>query len=134
MKLPLEGIRILDLSRMLPGPYCSMILADLGAEVIHINNPRYPYANPPPFYQKGRYRESAFNSILMRNKKSISLNLKNEKAREIFYKLVKEADVVLETFRPKVTTKLKIDYDVLSKINQSIIYCSLTGYGQNGPY
>jgi crotonobetainyl-CoA:carnitine CoA-transferase CaiB-like acyl-CoA transferase len=134
MKLPLEGIRILDLSRMLPGPYCSMILADLGAEVIHINNPRYPYANPPPFYQKGRYRESAFNSILMRNKKSISLNLKSEKAREIFYELVKGADVVLETFRPKVTTKLKIDYDVLSKINESIIYCSLTGYGQYGPY
>ena len=133
MKLPLEGIRILDLSRMLPGPYCSMILADLGAEVIHINNPRYPYANPPPFYQKGRYRESAFNSILMRNKKSISLNLKKEKAREVFYELVKGADVILETFRPKVTTKLKIDYRILSKINESIIYCSLTGYGQDGP-
>jgi crotonobetainyl-CoA:carnitine CoA-transferase CaiB-like acyl-CoA transferase len=134
MNLPLEGIRILDLSRMLPGPYCSMILADLGAEVIHINNPRYPYANPPPFYQKGRYRESAFNSILMRNKKSISLNLKNEQAKEIFYELVKNADVVLETFRPKVTAKLKIDYETLSKINESLIYCSLTGYGQYGPY
>ena len=134
MKLPLEGIRILDLSRMLPGPYCSMILADLGAEVIHVNNPRYPYANPPPFYQKGRYRESAFNSILMRNKKSISLNLKNKQAKQIFYELVKKADIVLETFRPKVTTKLKIDYETLSKINKSLIYCSLTGYGQNGPY
>ncbi|MEJ2293921.1 MAG: CaiB/BaiF CoA-transferase family protein [Candidatus Lokiarchaeota archaeon] len=134
MNLPLEGIRILDLSRMLPGPYCSMILADLGAEVIHINNPRYPYANPPPFYQKGRYRESAFNSILMRNKKSISLNLKNEQAKRIFYELVKKADIVLETFRPKVTAKLKIDYDTLFKINKSLIYCSLTGYGQNGPY
>jgi crotonobetainyl-CoA:carnitine CoA-transferase CaiB-like acyl-CoA transferase len=111
-----------------------MILADLGAEVIHINNPRYPYANPPPFFQKGRYRESAFNSILMRNKKSISLNLKKEKAREIFYQLVKEADVILETFRPKVTKKLKIDYETLSKINKSIVYCSLTGYGQEGPY
>ena len=134
MTLPLEGIRILDLSRMLPGPYCSMILADLGAEVIHINNPRYPYANPPPFFQKGRYRESAFNSILMRNKKSISLNLKKEKAKEIFYQLVKGADVILETFRPKVTNKLKIDYETLSNINKSIIYCSLTGYGQEGPY
>ncbi len=134
MQLPLEGIRILDLSRMLPGPYCSMILADLGAEVIHINNPRYPYANPPPFYQKGRYRESAFNSILMRNKKSISLNLKKERAKQIFYELVKKSDVILETFRPKVTNKLKIDYDTLSKINDSILYCSLTGYGQNGPY
>ena len=134
MTLPLEGIRILDLSRMLPGPYCSMILADLGAEVIHVNNPRYPYANPPPFFQKGRYRESAFNSILMRNKKSISLNLKKEKAKKIFYELVKGADVILETFRPKVTNNLKIDYNTLSKINESIIYCSLTGYGQNGPY
>ncbi len=132
--LPLEGKVILDLTRMLPGPYCSMILADLGAEVIRVEDPKYPYANPPPFFQKGRYRESAFNSILMRNKKSITLNLKKEKAREIFYELVKKADVVLDTFRPKVTNKLKIDYDTLSSINPSIICCSLTGYGQNGPY
>ena len=134
MPLPLEGKVILDLTRMLPGPYCSMILADLGAEVIRVEDPKYPYANPPPFFQKGRYRESAFNSILMRNKKSITLNLKKEKAREIFYELVKKADVVLDTFRPKVTNKLKIDYDTLSSINPSIICCSLTGYGQNGPY
>ena len=132
--LPLEGKVILDLTRMLPGPYCSMILADLGAEVIRVEDPKYPYANPPPFFQKGRYRESAFNSILMRNKKSITLNLKKEKAREVFYELVKKADVVLDTFRPKVTNKLKIDYDTLSSINPSIICCSLTGYGQNGPY
>lgn len=134
MPLPLEGKVILDLTRMLPGPYCSMILADLGAEVIRVEDPKYPYANPPPFFQKGRYRESAFNSILMRNKKSITLNLKKQKAREIFYELVKKADVVLDTFRPKVTNKLKIDYDTLSSINRSIICCSLTGYGQNGPY
>jgi crotonobetainyl-CoA:carnitine CoA-transferase CaiB-like acyl-CoA transferase len=134
MSLPLEGITILDLSRQLPGPYCSMILADLGAEVIHINDPRYPYGDPPPFYQKGRYRESAFSSILMRNKKSISLNLKKKEAIDIFYELVKRSDVVLESYRPKVVDRLKIDYDTLSKINESIIYCSLTGYGQNGPY
>jgi len=134
IRLPLEGKVILDLTRMLPGPYCSMILADLGAEVIRVEDPKYPYANPPPFFQKGRYRESAFNSILMRNKKSITLNLKKEKAREVFYELVKKADVVLDTFRPKVTNKLKIDYDTLSSINPSIICCSLTGYGQNGPY
>ena len=134
MPLPLEGKVILDLTRMLPGPYCSMILADLGAEVIRVEDTKYPYANPPPFFQKGRYRESAFNSILMRNKKSITLNLKKEKAREIFYELVKKADVVLDTFRPKVTNNLKIDYDTLSSINPSIICCSLTGYGQNGPY
>ncbi len=134
MDLPLDGIRVLDLTRMLPGPYCTMILADLGAEVIRVEDPNYAYSNPPPFHQKGRYRESAFNSILMRNKKSITLNLKKEKAKEIFYKLVKRADVILETFRPKVTNKLKIDYNTLSSINPSIIYCSLTGYGQNGPY
>ncbi|MFX1498675.1 MAG: CaiB/BaiF CoA transferase family protein [Promethearchaeota archaeon] len=134
MVLPLENIVVLDLSRMLPGPYCSMILADLGAEVIHINDPRFPYGRPPPFFQKGRYRESAFNSILMRNKKSISLNLKKEGAVNIFYKLVRKADIILETFRPNVTKKLKIDYKTLSEINPSIIYCSLTGYGQTGPY
>ena len=134
MSLPLEGTVVVDLARMLPGPYASMILADLGAEVIRVENPKYPYGSPPPFFQKGRYRESAFNSIIMRNKKSISLDLKKEKALEVFYKLIERADVVLETFRPKVTKKLKIDYDTLSKINKSLIYCSLTGYGQSGPY
>ncbi len=134
MSLPLKNIKVLDLSRLLPGPYCSMILADLGAEIIHVNDPNFAYANPPPFFQKGRYRESAFNSILMRNKKSITLNLKKEKARDIFYKLVKQSDIVLETFRPRVINNLKIDYNTLSSINKSIIYCSLTGYGQNGPY
>lgn len=134
MSLPLEGKVILDLSRMLPGPYCSMILGDLGADVIRIEDPNYPYSNPPPFFQKGKYRESAFHSILMRNKKSITLNLKKAEAREIFYELVKQADVVLDTFRPKVMKKLKIDYDTLASINPSIICCSLTGYGQFGPY
>ncbi len=134
MSLPLEGKIVLDLTRMLPGPYCSMILADLGANVIKIEDPYYFYGHPPPFFQKGRYRESAFNFILNRNKQSITLNLKKEKAREIFYELVKKSDVVLDTFRPKVTSKLKIDYDTLASINPSIICCSLTGYGQYGPY
>lgn len=134
MTLPLENIRIIDLSRMLPGPYCSMILADLGAEVIRVEDPKFPYSSPPPFYQKGRHRFSAFNAILMRNKKSITLNLKKKKAKEIFYELVKEADVVLETFRPGIMEKLEIDYETLSNINKSIICCSLSGYGQTGPY
>ena len=134
MPLPLEGKVIIDLSRMLPGPYCSMILGDLGAEVIRVEMPNYAYDNAPPFYQKGSYRESAFHSILMRNKESITLNLKKPEAREIFYKLVRKADVVLDTFRPKVMEKLCIDYKTLASINPSIICCSLTGYGQNGPY
>ncbi len=134
MGLPLEGIRVIDLTRLLPGPYCTMLLADLGAEVIRVEDPTFPYANPPPFFQKGKYRESAFNSILMRNKKSILLNLKNQKALDIYYRLVKISDVVVDTFRPKVTDKLKVDYETLSKINPSIICASLTGYGQDGPY
>jgi len=134
MVLPLDHVVVIDLSRMLPGPYGSMILADLGADVIRVEDPKYVYASPPPFFQKGRYRESAFNSIIMRNKKSITLNLKEEKARQIFYELVKKADVVLESFRPKVVNKLKIDYETLASINPSIIYCSISGYGQTGPY
>ncbi len=134
MILPLEGKVILDLSRMLPGPYCTMILSDLGAEVIRIEDPNYPYSNPGPYFQKEKYRESAFHSILMRNKKSITLNLKKDKARKIFYDLVKQADVVLDTYRPKIIDKLQIDYNTLAAINPSIICCSLTGYGQYGPY
>ncbi len=134
MTLPLENITILDLSRMLPGPYCTMILSDLGAEVIRVEDPKYPYSSPPPFFQKGKYRESAFNAVLMRNKKSIALNLKKEEGKKIFYDLVKRADVVMDSFRPKVMNKLKIDYDTLSSINPSIICCSLSGYGQYGPY
>ena len=134
MTLPLENITILDLSRMLPGPYCTMILSDLGANVIRIENPNDPMSNLPPYFQKDKYRLSAFNAVLMRNKKSITLNLKTEKAKEIFYELVKRADVVMDTFRPKVMEKLKVDYKTLSSINPSIVCCSMTGYGQNGPY
>ena len=134
MSLPLENITILDLTRLQPGPYCTMYLADLGANVIRIEEPKFPYGDPPPHYQKGAYRESAFNSILNRNKKSISLNLKNEQALEIFYELVKKADVCVDTFMQKITNKLKVDYETLSKINPSIICASLTGYGQHGPY
>lgn len=136
MKSPLEGIIVLDLTRMLPGGYSSMILADLGAEVIMVENPKYQLnlQNLPPFFQKGDVKVSAFNSVLGRNKKSLTLNLKEEKGREIFYKLVENADVVIDTFRPRVVDRLKIDYNTLSKINKSIICCSLSGFGQSGPY
>jgi len=134
MTLPLENITILDLTRLQPGPYCTMYLADLGANVIRIEEPKFRYGTPPPLFQKGNIHQSAFNSILHRGKKSISLNLKKEKALEIFYNLVKRADVVIDSFRPKITNKLKIDYETLYKINPSIICASLTGYGQDGPY
>ncbi len=133
MSLPLQGVRVLDFSRMLPGPYCTMILADLGAEVIRIEDPTFIWGNPPPFYEGTSV--SAFNAILNRNKKSISLNLKKvEKGvLEVVYKLVEQADIIVEGFRPGVTTKLGIDYDSVSKVNPSLIYCSITGYGQTGP-
>ncbi|NVM52713.1 MAG: CoA transferase, partial [Candidatus Helarchaeota archaeon] len=136
MTLPLEGIRILDLSRLLPGPFASKLLADFGAEVIKVEDPiqgDYVRWRRPQFI-KGDNKESAMFLALNRNKKSIILNLKDPKCQEIFYKLAETADVIFETFRPGVVKKLKIDYETIRKINPQIIYCSLTGFGQNGPY
>jgi len=133
MVLPLEGIRVLDLSRILTGPFCSMILADLGAEVIKVEMPWRGDDTRlwgPPFI-KG---ESAYFLCLNRNKKSITLNLKNEKGREILYKLIQKCDVFLENFKPGVTKRLGVDYETISSINPRIIYCSITGFGESGPY
>jgi crotonobetainyl-CoA:carnitine CoA-transferase CaiB-like acyl-CoA transferase len=117
----LAGVKILDLSRLLPGPYCSMILADLGAEVLRIEDKRFAGEGPGM-------------PTVMRNKKHMTLNLKHPQGREIFYRLVQKADVIMEGFRPGVTERLGIDYQRLKRINEKIIYCSLTGYGQDGPY
>ncbi len=122
---PLEGIKILDLSTQVPGPYCSMFLADLGAEVIKIEN--------TDGGDQTRLLPHLFNSV-NRNKKSLSLNLKSSEAKNIFYKMAGKADVVLEGFRPGVCKKLNIDYDAIKEVNPQIIYCSITGYGQDGPY
>jgi crotonobetainyl-CoA:carnitine CoA-transferase CaiB-like acyl-CoA transferase len=137
--LALEGIRILDLARTVPLTYCTMLLADLGAEVIKVETPLEPGAiypgtgvSPHPQDEEGR-RRAAYNS-LNRNKKSIALNLKSEEARQIFYRLAEKADVILEGFRPGVVKRLAVDYETISKINPGIVYCSLTGYGQDGPY
>ncbi len=130
--LPLQNIKILDLSRLLPGPYCSMILADLGCEVIKIEEPETgDYTRwMPPFI----HEESARFLAVNRNKKSMTLNLKTEKGKAIFYNLVKKSDVILESFRPGIVQKLEIDYERVNKINPRIVYCSITAYGQNGPY
>lgn len=127
----LEGIRILDLSRLLPGPYCTMLLADFGAEVIKIEEPgRGDYARSfPPFLKDFGYWHLQLN----RNKKSIVLDLKSEEGRENFLALVRTADVVVESFRPGVLEKLGIDYAAAKAVNPRIIYCSLTGYGKKGP-
>ena len=129
--LALEGIRVLDLSRLLPGPYCTMLLADFGAEVIKIEEPKLgDYSRTfPPFLKDFGYWHLQLN----RNKKSVTLDLKSELGRQKFLELVRTADVVVESYRPGVLKKLGVDYEVASKINPKIIYCSLSGYGSKGP-
>lgn len=128
----LKGVQVLDLSRLLPGPLCSMYLADMGAEVIKIEDTisgDYTRWDPPKVKEN-----STFFLLINRNKKSMRLNLKEPEGYEIFCKLVQDADVILEQFRPGVAEKLKIDYPTMKEINPRLIYCSLTGFGQEGPY
>lgn len=129
--LALEGIRLLDMSRLLPGPYCTSILADFGAEVIKIEEPgKGDYSRTfPPFIGDLSY----WFLIVNRNKKSVVIDLKTEAGKNQFLELVKTADVVVESYRPGVLKKLGVDYETASKINPKIVYCSLTGYGTKGP-
>ena len=128
----LKDVRILDLTRLLPGPYASMLLADLGAEVIKVEEP------VTGDYMRGFVPRigdtSVFFLTVNRNKKSITLNLKKERGKEIFLSLVKGADVVFEGFRPGVMDGLGLGYENLKRVNPGIVYCSLSGYGQDGPY
>jgi crotonobetainyl-CoA:carnitine CoA-transferase CaiB-like acyl-CoA transferase len=128
----LTGQKMLDLSRLLPGPYCSLLLADLGMEVLKVEDPEQgDYMRKMNPIQK---KESAYFLSLNRNKKSMTLNLKNEEGKEIFYKLIESHDIVLESFRPGVMDRLGIGYHELKKRNPRVIFCSLSGYGQDGPY
>jgi|SRR5579875_593783 len=130
---PLSGVKVLDLSRVMAGPYATMLLADYGADVIKIEEPgkgdetRYWY---PPTIEG----ESAYFLSANRNKRSLTLNMKTREGLEIFFKLVRESDVLIENFRPSVTEKLGIDYDHVSKVNRRIVYCSISGFGHSGPY
>ncbi len=117
----LSDIRVIDLSRMLPGPYCSMILADHGAEVIAIEDRRFQ-------------KDGLFFDSINRNKKHMCLNLKAPEGKEIFFKLAGNADVIIEGFRPGVVKRLGVDYESIKEINPGVVYCSITGYGQTGPY
>ena len=128
----LSGVRVLDLTRLLPGDYCTMILGDMGAEVIKVEEPGLgDYIRWVPPLING---QSICHLMLNRNKKSMKLNLKSEKSKEVFFKLVEKSDVVIECFRPGVVKSLGIDYESVSKVNQRIVYCSMSGYGQDGPY
>jgi alpha-methylacyl-CoA racemase len=132
MTASLEGIRVLDLSRMLPGPYCSMMLADLGAEVIKIEEARF--GDPTRHSAPKIGTESAAFLQVNRNKKSLAVDLKRAEGRDLFLKLAASADVVLEQFRPGVVDRLGIGYRDVAKANPRIVYCSLTGFGQDGPH
>lgn len=130
--MPLEGIKILDLSRVLAGPFCSMILGDFGAEVIKIENPEGgddTRAWGPPFLEG----ESAYFLSVNRNKKSVTVNLKTEEGKKFVWDLVKESDVFLENFRPGTLDKLGFSYEAVAKVNPKMVYASISGYGQTGP-
>lgn len=136
MTLALSGIKILDLCHLAPGMFCTMILGDFGAEVLRVE--RLEATVPSQKAEDSAWSFERINKVVNRafnrNKKSISLNLKEEEARNIFLKLVRSSDVVVEGFRPGVTKRLGIDYETLKEINPKIVYCSLSGYGQSGPY
>ncbi len=117
----LKGITVVDLSRLLPGPYASMVLADHGARVINIEDPRYR-------------AEGLMVTTISRNKEHVALDLKHPRGQHIFFELVAQADVVLEGFRPGVVNRLGVDYEAIRAVKPDIIYCALTGYGQSGPH
>ncbi|HKV55019.1 MAG TPA: CaiB/BaiF CoA-transferase family protein [Candidatus Binataceae bacterium] len=135
---PLSGIKLLDLTKLAPGPHCTMILGDLGADIIRIEEPGEPTgrraAQAGGSQVKAPRPSAAPTNALARNKRSIGLNLKSEPGREIFMRLAQDADVVVEEFRPGVAKRLGIDYETLSHRNPRLIYCAVTGFGQTGPY
>lgn len=133
MRGALEGVRIIDLSRVLAGPFCTMILGDLGAEIIKIEHHEKGDETRewgPPFVQG----ESAYYLCANRNKQSVTLNLKSEKGQEIFRKLVSSGDVVVQNFKTGTLEKMNLGYEQLKKINPSLILASITGFGLTGPY
>ena len=136
METALKGIKVVDLSRMAPGPFCTMALGDLGADVIRVEEPgggRMARERGTGTTQAEIERRAAFNA-LNRNKRSIALNLKHQDAQGVLRRLVEDADVFVEGFRPGVVSRLGCDYETLAEINRRLVYCSLSGYGQDGPY
>jgi crotonobetainyl-CoA:carnitine CoA-transferase CaiB-like acyl-CoA transferase len=139
--LALSGLKVLDLSRFAPGPFCTGILGDMGADIIKIEEAGKPSGRRAEDGKgKGMAEVKEFAppdspyDPSNRNKRSIGINLKTDAGREIFYRLAKGADIVVEGFRPGVTDRLGIGYEKLKEINKRIIYCAITGYGQDGPY
>src|SRR3954470_824319 len=132
MSLPLEGVKVLDFTAIMAGPYCTLMLADMGADVTKIET--FPEGDGSRRFEPKVNVESYCFAVLNRNKKSVALDMKQAQGKEIFLKLAKEADIIVENFRPGVTKKLGIDYEAIRKINPGIIYASISGFGQTGPY
>lgn len=131
---PLAGIRVVDLTAMVMGPYCTQILADMGADVIKVEPPAGGDQTRKAMGFRMKGTDSPGFLALNRNKRSITLNLKSEAGRKVFYELVKTADIVVENNRPGVAEKLGVDYETLSAINPRIVYASISGFGQTGPW
>jgi len=133
--LALEGVKVLDLSTLVPGAFCTMLLGDLGADVLKVEAPRMNvFMGTSRAVPEEEQRKAAAYYALDRNKKSIVLNLKSDEGRAVFYRLCQNTDVIVEGFRPGVAGRLKVDYSTISDLNPRIVYCSLSGYGQDGPY
>src|SRR3982750_3835140 len=136
MRAPLEGIRVLDLSRLLPGGFCSQLLADFGADVVKVEDTAlgdYLRWAPPGHEGVAESARSALFLALNRNKRSVRVDLKNERGREVLLALARSADVVLESFRPGVLDRLGCGYEALREANPGIVYCAISGYGQDSP-
>src|SRR5229473_444299 len=135
---PLSGIKVLDLTKLAPGPHCTMILGDLGADIIKVEEPGPPTGRRAEQAGAAGVTRPNIGSVptnaLGRNKKSIGINLKSEAGRDIFMRLAQRADVVVEEYRPGVAKRLGIDYETLSARNPRLVYCAVTGFGQTGPY
>jgi crotonobetainyl-CoA:carnitine CoA-transferase CaiB-like acyl-CoA transferase len=134
--LPLEKLKVLDLTQVMAGPFCCQVLADMGAEVTKVEPPETGEQSRRSMgFRMKKGEDTAAFIAINRNKKSMTLNLKEEEeAREIFYRLAREADVVVENYRPEVTKELGVDYETLREVNPRIIYASISGFGQTGPY
>jgi len=129
--LSLDGVRVVDFSRLLPGPWCTQTLGDLGADVIKVEQPEigdYSRYNPPRYRESGVY----FNSV-NRNKRSIALDLASPEDQAVALRLIAQADILVESFRPGIADKLGVGYTAVSRTNPGLIYCSLTGFGADGP-
>jgi alpha-methylacyl-CoA racemase len=137
MSLPLTGIRVLDLSRLLPGGFCSLLLSDFGADVLKVEDTRtgdYVRWSPPHHEGVEPSASSALFLALNRGKRSIRLDLKTDGGRDVLLRLARESDVLLESFRPGVMDRLGVGYERLREVNPGLVYCAITGYGQDGPF